>query len=54
MIQLNLANVVTIALAGMLGYGVLVALGKTIGMVKGQSGGGGANASASAAAIGPA
>ncbi len=38
MIQLNLPNIITIALAGMLGYGVLVAFTKVSGMVK--SGGG--------------
>jgi hypothetical protein len=36
MIQLNLPNIITIALAGMLGYGVLVAVTKVAGMVQGQ------------------
>jgi len=38
LIQLNLPNIITIALAGMLGYGVLVAFTKVSGMIK--SGGG--------------
>jgi hypothetical protein len=33
MIQLNMPNVITIALCGMLGYGVLVAINKVAGMV---------------------
>lgn len=33
MIQLNLPNIITIALAGMLGYGVLVGINKVAGMV---------------------
>lgn len=33
MIQLNMANIITIALCGMLGYGVLVGVNKAIGMV---------------------
>ena len=37
MIKLDLPNVITIALAGALGYGVLVGVVKIWGMVKGQS-----------------
>jgi len=37
MIQLNLPNIITIALAGALGYGVLVGLLKVKDMVRGQS-----------------
>jgi len=34
-IQLNLPNIITIALAGMFGYGLLVAFTKVSSMVKG-------------------
>jgi hypothetical protein len=37
MIRLDLANIITIALAGMLGYGVLVGGVKAWQMVKGQT-----------------
>jgi hypothetical protein len=39
MIQLNMPNIITIALAGMLGYGVLVAIQKVSGMVTGGNAG---------------
>lgn len=38
MIRLDLPNVITIALAGMLGYGVLVGGVKAWNMIRGQNG----------------